>query len=63
VQENGERKITKVDFGETAITFKVVAKFYLQIVVLLMTHILVFWLFPMYGDQIRTGHLYCKIED
>lgn len=55
--------MTPVEFAETEIDYKVVAKFYLQVFVLFVTHVIVFWLFPMSGDYIRTGELYCPFTE
>ena len=59
-EEEERRKLERqVVLEQTKITFAIVAKFYLQWILLIIIHGLVFWYFPSMGNKKLQGDYYC----
>jgi len=45
--------------SSTKITFTIVSKFYMQLIMLIIVHWVVFWYFPIQGNLKLQGSKYC----
>jgi hypothetical protein len=59
-EELRKRRIERqIVLENTKITLAMVSKFYLQWILLIFVHLLVFWFFPIHGNMKLNNNFYC----